>query len=141
MNASTPTMSGSVATSYVGTVLAATEGSLWIDSKIAQGTYYTSVVTERARLLEGKGFVGKAGRYAGLAGSLATGLEGAFDGNGFTTGDGVKMGIGLASAYGGVFGAVYGALDLGVGIWSGTSISDRIGAGIDYSMGTSKLPK
>jgi hypothetical protein len=141
MNASTPSMSGSVATGYAGAVLATTEGALYVDSKIAQGTYYTSAATERAKLLAGKDLVGKAGRFVGGAGAVATLAEGMYDGNGFTVGDGVRFGLSAATAFGGAYGAIYGVLDLGIGIWSGTSVTDRIGAGIDYSMGAPKLPK
>ncbi len=138
MNVSTPNMSATVAGNYLGTVMAGTEGALWIESKIAQGTFYTSEATERALAGNGKNLVGKGGRYLGYAGAVYGGLETYYSTGKFSEGDLTKFVIGFGTASAGAFGGFYGALDLGVAIWTGTSITDRVGAGVDYSYGMSK---
>src|SRR5690554_2279250 len=70
------------------------------------------------------------GQTFGVAGSIITAYQGATDGNGFTTGDGVKVAIGIITTFT-PYGWVYGALDLGVLIISDTSLTDRIGDYID----------
>ncbi len=138
MNVSTPNMSATVAGNYLGTAMAATEGSLWIESKIAQGTFYTSEATERALARNGKNLVGKGGRNLGYASAIYGGIESFYSKGKLSEGDITKAAIGFGTAYFGTFGGFYGALDLGVAIWTGTSITDRVGAGVDYSYGMSK---
>ena len=70
------------------------------------------------------------GQTFGVAGSIITAYQGATDGNGFTTGDGVKVAIGIITTFT-PYGWVYGALDLGVLIITDTSLTDRIGDYID----------
>lgn len=63
-----------------------------------------------------------------------TGIESAFDSNGFTVGDGFKVGIGLLATFGGPVGVAYGIIDLGLGMYTGTTLTDRIGAGVDNAL-------
>ena len=65
-----------------------------------------------------------------MASAILTGIEGATDGNGFTVGNGVKIAIGIATTFS-PFGWVYGAIDLVVGVTTGTTLTDRIGQAID----------
>lgn len=66
-----------------------------------------------------------------MGGAVITGIESAFDRNGFTVGDGVKVGIGLLTTFGGPVGVAYGFIDIGVGLYTGTTLTDRIGSGVD----------
>lgn len=49
-------------------------------------------------------------------------------------GDAAKTGIGILTLYGGPVGYIYGIVDLGYGLYSGTTLTDRIGAGIDNTL-------
>ena len=62
--------------------------------------------------------------------AAATAFEGYYDGNGLTKGDCIKIGIGLLTTFT-PLGLGYGIVDIGVGIFTGTTITDRIGNGID----------
>jgi hypothetical protein len=70
------------------------------------------------------------GKGFGLLGAAATGFEGYNDADGFTFGDGIKVGIGIVTTFTPI-GLSYGLLDLGVGLVTGTTITDRIGQGVD----------
>jgi len=70
-----------------------------------------------------------AGQAAGIVGVALTAYQGFSDGN-FTTGDAVKVGIGLITTFT-PYGWVYGIADLGVQVMTGQSITDRIGNAID----------
>jgi RHS repeat-associated protein len=90
----------------------------------------TSGLANKANILKTAKAVSKFGIKLGFVGATATALESGFDGNGFTLGDGVKVGIGIVTTFT-PFGWVYGVTDLGVAIITGTSITDRIGNSID----------
>jgi len=70
------------------------------------------------------------GQKIGVAGAFLTGMEGLMDGNGLTAGDVTKVAIGLITTFT-PYGWVYGAIDLGFGITTGTTLTDRIGYAID----------
>lgn len=74
--------------------------------------------------------VQRIGKGFGAAGAVFTAVEGALDGNGFTWGDGVKVGMGVLTTFT-PFGWVYGVVDIGFGVFTGTTLTDRIGNGID----------
>jgi hypothetical protein len=71
-------------------------------------------------------------RSPGVFGAVVTGIEGAFDKDGLTWGDGLKMGIGLVTIL--YYGWIYGVVDLGLGLTIGTSIKDRFGSGVDNAL-------
>ncbi len=71
-------------------------------------------------------------RSLGVLGAVVTGIEGAFDKDGLTWGDGLKIGVGLATMVS--YGWIYGVVDLGVGLTTGTSITDRLGNGLDNAL-------
>ncbi|WP_160143946.1 DUF6443 domain-containing protein [Chryseolinea soli] len=130
-------ITGSYATSAWGSVGTVAEWGLIVDSKISPGTFYTSATAMRAASANGARVMGKiVGPSLGFAGVLFTGYEAYFDDGHLSTGDWVKIGIGAAMV-GASFTflapavAVYGIVDLGVAIYTGTSITDRIAAGID----------
>ena len=110
-------------------------------AKLAAKSEATAAKTSSAlnTALSAAKYVKYAGKALGGIGAIATGIEGALDGNGFTWGDGAKVAIGLATIFTPV-GWVYGIIDLGTAVVSGTSISDRIGSGIDNSLNVNKLP-
>lgn len=72
--------------------------------------------------------LGKAGYGLGGFGVAAKSIEAFSDGN-LTLGEGVSIGISAIS----IFVPAVGIIDLGVEMTTGTSLSDRIGAGIDAS--------
>jgi hypothetical protein len=82
------------------------------------------------KAVKGAAIVGKS---FGLVGAVFTAWEGATDGNGFTVGDGVKVGIGLVTAFTPI-GWAYGLVDLGFYAFTDTSLTDRIGNGIDNAL-------
>ena len=84
----------------------------------------------KASALRGIKYAKRAGHFFGAVGVVATLIEGATDNDGFTWGDGAKVAIGVITAFTPV-GFVYGLLDLGVGLFTGTTITDRIGNEID----------
>jgi hypothetical protein len=69
--------------------------------------------------------LGKA--FGGLS-TLITGIEGAFDEDGFTKGDAGKVVYGIVAT---CTGWVLGVIDLGTLVTTGDSFSDRLGSGID----------
>ena len=71
-----------------------------------------------------------ATKSLGAIGSIATGFEGAFDSNGFTWGDGLRVGIGLIATFT-PFGWAYAVVDLGTGIITGTTLTDSLGNALD----------
>lgn len=71
-----------------------------------------------------------AGHVVGVAGALYTGIEGAYDKDGFTWGDAAKVGLGLFATFSGI-GWAYVVVDLGTGIITKTTLTDRIGNAID----------
>jgi len=73
-----------------------------------------------------------AGKVVGLIGTAFTAVEAMQDGK-FTIGDGAKVVIGLTTTFTPA-GWIYGAADLLVGITTGTTITDRIGEGIDSAI-------
>jgi hypothetical protein len=64
--------------------------------------------------------------------SAVVGVAGLYDKDGFTWGDYLLVGIGLASML--FYGSIYGAVDLGVGLTAGTAITDRLGSGLDSAL-------
>jgi len=70
-----------------------------------------------------------AGRAVGFLGAGITAWEGAMDGD-FTWGDATQVGVALATIFT-PYGWAYGLIDLGVGLISGQSVTDRIGTAID----------
>lgn len=71
-----------------------------------------------------------AGKYIGVAGAVLTGIEGVQDANGFTWGDGAKVGIGLITTFT-PYGWAYGVVDLATGVITGTTLTDALGNAID----------
>lgn len=71
-----------------------------------------------------------AGKSIGVVGSVFTGYEGATDADGFTWGDGVKVGIGLVTTFT-PYGWAYGVVDLATGVITGTTLTDALGNAID----------
>lgn len=90
----------------------------------------TTSWAQKAENLRGAKIASVAGKSLGVLSAVFTGVEGATDGNGFTTGDAAKVGIGLLTTFT-PFGWAYGVLDLAVGLTTGTTITDRIGNSID----------
>ena len=76
-----------------------------------------------------------ATRKVGYAGAIMTLYEGATDTNGLTPGDLAKTGLCLGMIYTGWWGVGYAVIDLGVGLATGYTVTDRIGAGIDRGCG------
>jgi RHS repeat-associated protein len=89
-----------------------------------------STWSNRAFALKGVKGTAIFGKSLGAVGAVMTGIESGFDNNGFTWGDGVKVGIGLLTTFT-PYGWVYGIVDVGVGLATGTTLTDRIGNGID----------
>lgn len=87
-------------------------------------------MADKAELLGGVKIAAITGKILGAGGALLTAVESARDKDGFTFGDGVKVAIGLATTFT-PYGWVYGAIDLGVGIISGTTVTDQIGGMFD----------
>jgi hypothetical protein len=105
----------------------------------------------RAIRLEGSQatkFLGNVvGPGLGFVGVMASSLESAYDENGYTLGDGAKTGIGVLMLLGSLnpitapFVAGYALADLGLQVFTGTSLTDRIGNGIDNMNGVMLEPK
>lgn len=108
---------------YQGTFLTPTEKLLRFTANAA------STLSDKAVALRGLKVATIAGKSIGVLGAIATGIESISDGK-VTWGDGVKVGIGLLTTFT-PWGWVYGAVDLGVGLATGTSLTDRIANGID----------
>jgi hypothetical protein len=113
---------------YAGIPIAKNEALLKHTAKTASGW------ANKAAALRGVKGIAIAGKTLGAVGAVMTGIESAFDSNGFTVGDGVKVGIGLVTTFGGPLGLAYGVIDIGWGMYTGTTITDRIGSGIDNAM-------
>ena len=109
---------------YAGIHLTKTE--LLLKSTVANITDRASKIST----LKAVKNIAKAGKLTGVVGAIATGFEGASDENGFTIGDGAKVAIGLITTFT-PYGWVYGIVDLGVGLATGTTLTDRIGNAID----------
>lgn len=123
--------SGSAFAGYTGLVL----------SKNAALLNYTA---QEARALEDIASALKAtkvlviaGKTIGVVGAVFTAYEGATDGNGFTWGDGAKVGIGLVATFTPA-GWAYGVIDISTGIITGTTLTDRIGNAIDSQIDGSR---
>lgn len=71
-----------------------------------------------------------AGKYIGVAGAVLTAMEGVQDANGFTWGDGAKVGIGIITTFT-PYGWAYGVVDLATGVITGTTLTDALGNAID----------
>jgi RHS repeat-associated protein len=101
------------------------------------GALITQGVTVAAGDADAADLLGKGAKLAGAAGAIASTINSGRDESGFTKGDATKTGIQttiavlpkLASK---VVGLPYTVLDLSVGLFTGTSITDRIGAAVDY---------
>ena len=90
--------------------------------------------TSKAEALTGAKYVSYAGKSLGVLGAGFTAIESFADGN-FSYGDAAKVGIGILTTFTPI-GWAYGIADFAVGVATGSSITDRIGAGIDsYSGG------
>lgn len=110
----------------VGLSMSQYEGLLSKTAKVAP-IQYANISSKGLKYLK------PAGKFLGGLGAVLTAVEGASDGNGFTTGDMVKVGISVVTIFT-PYGWVYSAVDLGVGIATGTTLTDRIGAGIDNTI-------
>jgi len=82
------------------------------------------------KAMKGAAFVGKS---MGVLGAGLTFYENATDADGFTAGDAFKVGVGLLTTFT-PWGWAYGLVDIGVGMATGTTLTDRIGAGIDGAL-------
>jgi len=89
----------------------------------------TNGVTAVARLTGLLNGAKALGQKIGVAGAVLTAIDGALDGN-FSAGDLAKVGLGVLTAFS-PFGWAYAAVDLGVGLATGTSLTDRIGYAVD----------
>jgi RHS repeat-associated protein len=116
--------SGSSFVGYAGLQMDKTKSLLQYTAKNSTGW------ANKATALNAAKVVSKIGKGFGIAGAVFTGVESALDGNGFSLGDGVKVGIGLLTTFT-PLGWAYGIADIGVGVFTGTTITDRIGNGID----------
>lgn len=74
-----------------------------------------------------------AGKSFGVISSVVGAIESATDDDGFTWGDGVKLGIGIVSTFT-PLGWAHAAADLGTGLITGTTLTDRIGQSIDHAI-------
>jgi hypothetical protein len=70
------------------------------------------------------------GRIFGVAGAVFTGISDATSSHGWTWGTTAKVGISLLTTFT-PYGWVYGVIDLGVGLTTGKTLTDRIGSAID----------
>jgi RHS repeat-associated protein len=70
------------------------------------------------------------GKYVGFIGAGLQAIEGFTEDGNFTSGDLAKVLIGVGMAVS-PFGWAYAAIDLGVGLATGTTITDRIGSAVD----------
>lgn len=93
----------------------------------------TTGVTALARLNSTLTGARALGKYVGVLGVGLTTYEGFTDRDGFTWGDGAKVLIGLGVVFSpiGWIAAGYAVLDLGFGLATGTTITDRIGNAVD----------
>ena len=110
---------------YEGALLGKTEMIVKLQFKAAQTFTSKKGFVSSIRGLE------KAGKVIGAAGVVVNVIESATDANGFTAGDAIKTGIGIWTIYGGPIGWTYGLIDIGFGVFTGTTLTDRIGSGID----------
>ena len=85
--------------------------------------------TDRRVVASSIGIGKKLSTRLGVLGAVVTGVEGLLDKDGLTWGDGLKVGVGLATMVS--YGWIYGIVDLGVSVTTGTSITDRLGSGLD----------
>ena len=117
---------------YAGALQAVSESNANYQYKYASKTHTAKQLTEmnKTRMTKIANVSKVAGRNVGIFGSIVTAYQGATDGNGFTLGDGVKVGIGLITTFT-PYGWIYGAIDMGVLIIHGTSLTDEIGNLID----------
>lgn len=117
-------MSGSNALGLLGLMGDGVYASLKHEAR----NYSTSLSSKAASLSSAK-YVSYAGKSIGVLGAAFTAIEAFGDGR-FTWGDTAVVGIGLATTFT-PFGWVYGLSDIAVGVATGTSLTSRIGAGID----------
>jgi hypothetical protein len=100
--------------------------------------YYTKFSNLR-KVAQASKYVKMAGTTLGVAGVIVSGIESGLDENGFTWGDAAKLVVGAGATAIAILGApvwatgavVYGVADLGFGLFTEASLSDRLGAGID----------
>jgi RHS repeat-associated protein len=126
-------ISGSGAATGFGLVNSGAAGMLNLHSTFSPGSFYTTAATERALMKEGAKFLKTTvGRGIGVVGAGITLIEGMFDSNGLTAGDVTKAvvsgAISLTPAA-----LVYTIADVGTWAFTGVSVTDRIGAGVDFS--------
>ncbi|NQZ76080.1 MAG: hypothetical protein HRT61_08215, partial [Ekhidna sp.] len=89
--------------------------------------------TRVAQLKQASTYVGRAGTALGVVSLTYNVVESSLDGK-LTAGELTKIGIAGASLHP-VFGGVYGVVDLGVQMYTGTSLTDRIANGVDSMTG------
>ncbi|MCB0540742.1 MAG: hypothetical protein KDE33_24715, partial [Bacteroidetes bacterium] len=135
VSARTNLISGEGGIAGAGLVITATQQALYLDSKIASGTYYTSAATQRALAASGEKAVKSFGKKFGALGVVYTLIDGAFDDSKSGLAVSAQLLIGIGSVAIPYVGWAYGVIDFGVGVYTGTSITDRVGVGIDYSKG------
>ena len=89
--------------------------------------------TRVAQLKQASTYVGRAGTALGVVSLTYNVVESSLDGK-LTAGELTKIGIAGASLHP-VIGGVYGVVDLGVQMYTGTSLTDRIANGVDSMTG------
>jgi len=98
----------------------------------ATGKVHSNQVVTRASKIQAykyASYAKTAGRAVGLLGAGITAWEGAMDGD-VTWGDAAQVGVAVATIFT-PYGWAYGLVDLGVGLTTGHSVSERIGTAID----------
>jgi hypothetical protein len=112
-----------------------------IGYSVSAELYRTTKLVDRVPMNSSLKAIGVAGKVVGGAGAAFTAYENYYDADGFTAGDTFKvaLALGMALTPVGAVGAglivLYSVADIGVGLYTGVSITDRIGAGIDSTLG------
>ena|GEM_PF-6492335 len=128
MNAEKSDMqSASAFVGYAGLPIAKNEALLRYTAKTA-----TNWANKAFALRAVKGFA-IVGKSAGVLGAGLTAIEDISKGN-VGWGTAAKVGIGLVTTFGGPIGLAYGVIDIGYGMYTGTTLTDRLGAGVDSTM-------
>jgi hypothetical protein len=110
-------------------------GGIGLELSAAEGILKSQVnkassLAQKAEVLGGVKIAVVAGKTLGVVGAALTAFEGALDRDGLTWGDGARVAIGLATTFTPA-GWIYGVLDLGIGMATGTTLTDRIGTLVD----------
>lgn len=100
-----------------------------------QASKYASTWAARAAELKAARAWSLTGKTLGVAGAVLPIAVGYLSGNNPTAGDWTKATINAALVFAGPIGWGVLALDIGWGLATGTTISDRIGAGVDRAIG------